>query len=45
MDLPRLGEVGDASVRAHQNVGWVQSAFEEATLAFAKMYPAQRSFG
>lgn len=40
--LPRLGQVGDAGVRAHEHVSGMQRAVEEATLALAEVDTAER---
>lgn len=37
MYLPRLGQIGDTGVWAHEHVGWMQRAFEEPPLAFAEV--------
>ena len=45
MNLPWLGQIGDASVGTHQNVGWVQGALKEATLALAQVDATEGSLG
>jgi hypothetical protein len=42
--LARLGQVGDAGVRAHQNVHRVQRPLQEAPLRLRQVDPAQRCF-
>lgn len=42
MYFPRLGQVCDASVRAHKHVRRVQGAFEEAPFTFAEVNAAER---
>ena len=45
VDLPRLGQVGDAGVGAHQDIDWVQAALEELLLGLGEMDPAQGRLG
>ena len=37
-----FGQVGDAGVRTHQNVGRVEAAFQELLLRLVQVDPAQR---
>ena len=45
MDLARLGQVGDAGVRAHEDVGRVQRALEEAAPRLRQVDAAERRLG
>ena len=42
MDLARLGQVGDAGVRAHEHVDGVERALQETALRLREVDPAQR---
>ncbi len=42
--LARLGQVGDAGVRAHQHVHRVQRPLQEPPLRLRQVNPAQRRF-
>jgi hypothetical protein len=42
--LARLGQVGDAGVRAHQHVDRVQRPLQESPLRLRQVDPAQRRF-
>jgi hypothetical protein len=44
VNLARLGQVGDAGVRAHQHVHRVQRPLKEAPLSLRQVDPAQRRF-
>ena len=41
MMLPGFGQVGDAGVRTHQNVGRVEAAFQELLLRLVQVDAAQ----
>lgn len=45
VDLARLGQVGDARVRAHEHVGRVQGALHEAAPRLGQVDAAERRLG
>ena len=45
VNLPGLGQVGDAGVGAHQDIDWVQAALKELLLGLRQMDATQRSLG
>lgn len=45
MQVSGLRQVCDAGVRAHQHVGWMEGAFQEATTSFAQVNSAERRLG
>ncbi len=45
MNLPRFRKVGDASVRAHEDIGRVQVALQKPPLRLRQMNATERSLG